>query len=64
MQKELKKIKKKLDELSVSQLATELGYRSPNTVIYWIKNDAIPVSAMQRVRKYLDGGKNVERKKK
>jgi transcriptional regulator with XRE-family HTH domain len=53
MQKELKKLKKKLDDLSVSQLASALGYRSPNTVANWLKNDTIPQTAIQRVRVFL-----------
>lgn len=54
MQRELGKLKKKLEELSVSQLASELGYRSPNTVNNWFSNQKIPSIAMKRVRTYLE----------
>lgn len=35
-------------------VASELGYRSPNTILNWIKNKKIPKVAVDKVRGYLN----------
>lgn len=47
-----RKLKLELREKSVGQLATALGYRSHNTIVNWVKNKKIPVSAVARTEAY------------
>lgn len=52
--KMIESLRKRLRVLSVSQLATELGYRSPNTVALWLEKEKIPATAKLRVEQYFE----------
>lgn len=49
----LQKLKKKIKELGVNRVTSELGYRSQTTIYTWIKNKKIPDAAKAKVKEYL-----------
>jgi len=49
----LSELKKKIKESSLARVAVDLGYRSANTVGFWIENNKIPEFAIPKVRDLL-----------
>jgi hypothetical protein len=45
-------IKKEIKEKGIILLSSNLGYRSPSTILHWIYNDRIPSIAVNKVKKY------------
>ena len=46
-------LRKALRVLSISQLSTALGYRSPNTVANWLKDESVPDTAILVVEQFI-----------
>ena len=52
----LRKIKSRIKQIGASQVASDLGYRTPNTIYTWLRNGKVPNSAKNKVKQYLNTG--------
>ena len=51
--KMLNKLKKLISKHGIVTVTFKLGYRSPNTVLHWVNNGAIPEIAKEKVGKLI-----------
>lgn len=49
-------IRRRVDRDGITKVQNALGYRSPATIYTWLKNNAIPVTAIEKVKLYCHGG--------
>lgn len=53
----LKKLSKVVEKKGLMQVSIDLGYKSSNTIYFWLKTGVIPLKNIERVKQYIKDNK-------